>query len=168
MLAQRRPLRGEAAEDEAAVGLHPGDAAQAQLLLRLRTAVTLHERVAEQPAVVGERPAVVVAAQRAGVSIAFSYDQTINPTEYFAVPKGTQQKDAAMRFIDFTLRPDRQAEFAEIMAYTPTKIAALDLLDAETKKKLPDLSNPNSVIFNDDWWADHLIELEKRFKEWML
>lgn len=110
----------------------------------------------------------VLAAQRAGVSIAFSYDQTINPTEYFAVPKGTQQKDAAMRFIDFTLRPDRQAEFAEIMAYTPTKIAALDLLDAETKKKLPDLSNPNSVIFNDDWWADHLIELEKRFKEWML
>lgn len=110
----------------------------------------------------------VLAARRSGVSIDFSFDQTINPMEYLAVPKGSRNKDAAMRFLDFTLRPDRQAHFAETLAYVPAKSAALNLVSAESKKYLPDLTNPNNAILNDEWWADRLVELEKRFMEWQL
>jgi putative spermidine/putrescine transport system substrate-binding protein len=110
----------------------------------------------------------VLAAQRSGISVDFSYKSTVNSMGYLAILKGTKNRDAAMRLVSYFARPDRQAHFSEIMAYSPSKTAAVTLLKPETQRLLPDLTSPNNAIIDDDWWADKVTELEKRFKEWQL
>lgn len=110
----------------------------------------------------------VVPAQKAGSSVAMAMGQTINSLEYLAVPKFSKNREAAMRYIAFCLRPDRQAAFANALYFAPNSRKATPLVSAEAKQYLPDALNPNNVILNDAWWADNFDALQKRFTEWML
>lgn len=110
----------------------------------------------------------IIAAQRAGGSIGFSYQQTLNSMEYFAVVKGSKNRDAAMRFIAFCLRPDRQAAFADLLSFTPIARKGYQMASAEGKKHMADLTSPNNAIIDDQWWRDNYDALEKRFAEFMI
>ena len=94
----------------------------------------------------------VWAAQKEGVSINFSFAQTLNGLNYMCVLKGTPRKAAAMKFMAMLMRPDRQAALADILGYTPTLRKALPLVSAETRKWMPDMSNPRNVVMDDKWW----------------
>jgi putative spermidine/putrescine transport system substrate-binding protein len=41
-------------------------------------------------------------------------------------------------------------------------------MDAASKRWIPDLSDPNNVILNDEFWGEHFVAVDKRFKEWIL
>ncbi|MCC7047439.1 MAG: ABC transporter substrate-binding protein [Alphaproteobacteria bacterium] len=110
----------------------------------------------------------VRAAQADGVSIEFSFAQTINALNYLTVLKGSPRREAAMKLVAFTLRPDRAAAFADILGYTPTVRKAMSLVSAETKKWLPDMQNPRNCVMNDKWWQANFTALQKRFSEWLL
>jgi putative spermidine/putrescine transport system substrate-binding protein len=110
----------------------------------------------------------VWAAQKEGVSINFSFAQTLNGLNYMCVLKGTPRKAAAMKFMAMLVRPDRQAAFADILGYTPTVRKAMPLVSAETKKWLPDMTNPRNAVMNDKWWQANYTTLQKRFSEWLL
>lgn len=110
----------------------------------------------------------VVPAQKAGSSVAMSMAQTINSLEYLAVPKHSKNREAAMRYVAFCLRPDRQAAFANSLFFAPNSRKANPMVTADARQYLPDVLNPNNVILNDAWWADNFDALQKRFTEWML
>jgi putative spermidine/putrescine transport system substrate-binding protein len=110
----------------------------------------------------------VKAAKMAGVSIDFSFDQTINAVNYYAVLKGAPRKAAAMRYLDFVTRTDRQAVMAEKLGLGPVAKDADALVSAEARKWLPNMNNPNSVFINDTYWAEKFVEVDRRFKEWIL
>lgn len=110
----------------------------------------------------------IIPAQKAGSSVAMSGPQTINSLEYLAVPKGTKNRAAAMQYLAFCLKPDRQAAFANALYFAPNSRKANALVSAEARPYLPDALNPNNVILNDAWWADNFDTLQKRFTEWML
>jgi len=110
----------------------------------------------------------VIPAQKAGSSVAMSKVQTINSLEYLAVPKFTKNKEAAMRYVAFCLRPDRQAAFANALYFAPNSRKAQPSVQAEARQYMPDATNPNNVIVNDAWWGDNYDALQKRFTEWML
>jgi putative spermidine/putrescine transport system substrate-binding protein len=110
----------------------------------------------------------VWAAQKEGVSIDFSFAQTLNGLNYMCVLKGTPRKAAAMKFMAMLVRPDRQAAFADILGYTPTVRKALPLVSSETKKWMPDMTNPRNVVMDDKWWQANYTALQKRFSEWLL
>jgi len=111
----------------------------------------------------------VKAAEKAGASLGFSFQQTVNALDYFAVPKGTRNREAAMRFIDFCLRPDRQVAWAVRGYYLPNSIAALDeVRNSPAKAYLPDLENGKNVIVDSKWWSDNYTAVQKRYAEWML
>ncbi len=107
-------------------------------------------------------------AQLDGSTVDISLQQTINSLEYLAVAKGTRNREAAMRYIDFVLRPDRQAAFGEALFFTPNSIPALEKASAEARKFMPDMTKPSNAILNDAWWADHYADLQARFTEWLL
>jgi putative spermidine/putrescine transport system substrate-binding protein len=107
-------------------------------------------------------------ASAAGVSVQFSFEQTINLPEYVQVLKGSPNKQAAMKFVAFMLKPDRLAAFSEMLGFIPNSDKANALLSAEAKKWQPNMASPNNVIMDDMWWRDHYAELEKRMKEWLL
>jgi putative spermidine/putrescine transport system substrate-binding protein len=110
----------------------------------------------------------VKAATDAGISIEFSFDQTVNVNDYFAVVRGSPRKKAAMRYLEFVTRPDRQAAMVEKMALVPVTKGAIERVSAEARKSVPNLSNPRSVFLDDNFWADRFVEVDKRFKEWVL
>jgi ABC-type Fe3+ transport system substrate-binding protein len=110
----------------------------------------------------------VFPAQKAGLSVAMATGQTINSLEYLAVPKYSKNKDAAMRYVAFCLRPDRQAVFANTVFFAPNARKAVPLVAAESRQYMPDVLNRSNIIMNDAWWADKYDTLQKRFTEWML
>ena len=107
-------------------------------------------------------------ARQAGIPLGFSYETNLILVDFLTVVKGTKNKDAAMKLLDFIVRADRQAEMANLMAYAPVKLAGLDMVKPEIKKFFPDLSNPRNLTVQPDWWGKNGEAAEKRYKEWML
>ncbi|MGF6770132.1 putative spermidine/putrescine transport system substrate-binding protein [Paraburkholderia sp. GAS199] len=110
----------------------------------------------------------VLPAQRAGTSIQMSMKQTLNSFEYLAVPKYGKNTKAAMQYVAFCLRPDRQAAFCEMVEFAPNAAQAMSLVSAAAKSRMPDMHDANSIIINDAWWGDHYDALQNRFTTWML
>lgn len=107
-------------------------------------------------------------AKQSGVPIDFSFDQTINAMDYFVVLRGSPRKQAAMRYLEFVTRPDRQAVMAEKIGFGPVTKGATDKISDEARKWLPNVASPKSIIVNDEYWRERYIEIDKRFKEWIL
>jgi len=107
-------------------------------------------------------------AQIAGSSVAISTAQTLNSLEYLAVPKGSPNREAAMRYLAFCIRPDRQAAFAEALFFSPNSRKGFDASTPGARAYMPDMKNPANALVDDMWWADRYSALQKRFTEWLL
>ncbi|WP_233838914.1 ABC transporter substrate-binding protein [Paraburkholderia sp. ZP32-5] len=110
----------------------------------------------------------VESARVAGLPLAMSLEQTIIGNETIGVVKGTTRKAAAMKFVAFVLRPDRQAEFSNKSSYLPGNPAAMSQVSADAKKLLPDLSQHNHIYQDDEYWASRTTELQVRFSQFLL
>lgn len=110
----------------------------------------------------------VKAAQEAGKPIDFSFKQTLTGLEYLVVLKNAPNKANAMKFVQFAMRPDRQAALMDYLGNTPASKKALPLVKPDVRKWLSDPSNKLNIISNDVWWAEHYDEITLRFKEWVL
>jgi len=108
------------------------------------------------------------AANREGKNLKITWTGGIYDLDYWTIPKGTPNKDAAMKFIAFASTPEAQAEYAKNIAYGPTNTKALPKLDAKTLANLPTApENAKTALqFNVKFWADQGEELEKRFAAW--
>lgn len=106
--------------------------------------------------------------QEAQVPIGYSFQQNILGIAYSAVLKGSRNRDAAMRFLDFILDTDRQVEYADIWGDAPTLKDARAKVDPLMQKWLPDVDSPGNLFTNAAWWEGRLDELNTRFQEWLL
>ena len=111
-----------------------------------------------------------VSLQLAGRPIRVSYEGAAISYEGWVIPKGSKNYDAAMRFIDFATRPERQAELTKYIAYGPTNRKALPLISPPVAELLP--SEPKNFnagfLFSGDWWGPNLARVTERFNEWRL
>lgn len=110
----------------------------------------------------------IKAAQAAGIPLDFSFDQNINARNYFAVLRGSPRKEAAMRFLEFVTRPDRQTVMAETLGFAPVARGVVDHLSEAARRWLPNLDSPSNVLIDDGYWQAHSAEIDRRFKEWVL
>ncbi len=108
------------------------------------------------------------AAQREGKNLKISWTGGIYDLDYWVMPKGTPNKEAAMKFIALASSPDAQAEYARNISYGPTNNKALSKLDAKVLAMLPTspANSKDSLQFNTGFWADQGEALEKRFTAW--
>lgn len=110
-----------------------------------------------------------------GKPFAFIWDGANLDMDYWVVPKGAPDKDAAMKFIAFAADPARQADLSKYIAYgPPRKSAAANVgtyKDGKTDMKpyLPTTpENAAHALVNDaQFWADHGTELSERFNAWL-
>ncbi|SHI03167.1 ABC transporter substrate-binding protein [Pollutimonas bauzanensis] len=107
-------------------------------------------------------------AQESGIPLEFSFDQTLNLFNYMAVLKGSKRRKEAMEYIAFALQPQIQANLADKLGLAPVVAGAEKLMKEASRRWLPDLNNPNNVFVDDEYWGKHYVELDKRFKEWIL
>lgn len=111
----------------------------------------------------------VLAMKSAGVPMEIHRKSTLITPGNFVLPKGSKKRDIAMKFIAFSMRPDRQAEFCELQpGYSPSKRAALPLLSRATQDMQPDVDDPGTIVVDLGYWAEHYDKIALRFKEWML
>ncbi|WP_313350396.1 ABC transporter substrate-binding protein [Paracoccus sp. (in: a-proteobacteria)] len=111
----------------------------------------------------------VKATQDSGTPLDFSFEQTNNALDFFAIPKGSKNKEAAMRFIEFSLRPEPQKAWALAGYYMPNHTETLNALRAGPDGGyLPDLENGKNAIISPEWWGDNLTEVQRRYSEWMI
>ncbi|MCL4068011.1 polyamine ABC transporter substrate-binding protein [Pseudomonas sp. GX19020] len=111
----------------------------------------------------------VKATQDSGTPLDFSFEQTNNALDFFAIPKGSKNKEAAQRFIEFCLRPEQQKAWALAGFYMPNHTETLSALRASPEGSfLPDLDNGKNAIIDPVWWGDNLTEVQRRYSEWMI
>jgi putative spermidine/putrescine transport system substrate-binding protein len=108
------------------------------------------------------------AAQREGKNLQITWTGGIYDLDYWAMPKGGANKEAALKYIAMASGADAQSEYAKLISYGPTNTKALAKLDAKTLGLLPtSAANAKTALqFNVNFWADQGEGLEKRFAAW--
>jgi putative spermidine/putrescine transport system substrate-binding protein len=108
------------------------------------------------------------AAQREGKNLQITWTGGIYDLDFWVIPKGTPNKDAALKYIAMASSADAQSEYAKLISYGPTNTKALAKLDAKTLGLLPTsaANSKTALQFNVTFWADQGEALEKRFAAW--
>ena len=108
------------------------------------------------------------AANREGRNLKIYWPGGIYDLDYWVIPKGTPNKDAAQKFIAFGMQPANQAVYAQNIAYGPANTKALAKLDKKVLDDLPtSATNAKEALqFSVAFWADQGEALEKRFAAW--
>ncbi|CAI8691085.1 Gamma-aminobutyric acid-binding protein [Burkholderia sp. IT-111MI5] len=108
------------------------------------------------------------AVREGNKNLGIAWDQSIYELDFFVIPKGSKNKDAAEKYISYVLKPQAQVAFAQKIPYGPTNKAALKMLDAATQAALPNSAkNGKTAIPNSgEFWTDHGDALEQRFTAW--
>lgn len=102
-----------------------------------------------------------------GTPLAFSFEQNLFNSDVLAVVKGAPNKENAMKLVAYFMRPEAQVGVGN-MGFLPVSKKSMSLLSPEARKWQTDLTNPNSLLVSDAYWADHLEVVSRRFKEWIL
>jgi putative spermidine/putrescine transport system substrate-binding protein len=89
-------------------------------------------------------------------------------TGYWIVPKGTKNKEAAMKAINFFTEPAQQIAFTAYMPYGPSNKHAVDGVLDTFKGNLPTDHLGNRVLMDANWWAQNGSKVDLRFQEWLL
>jgi putative spermidine/putrescine transport system substrate-binding protein len=111
----------------------------------------------------------VLNARDSGISIDISVQQNTIGLIYFFVPKGSKNKQAAMRFLEFYSRPKRQAIQSTMMkGLAPAVKGISELLPEAVRNVLPAEGSPKNVYINGQYWGDNFIPIDRRFKEWTM
>ncbi|MGW3690637.1 extracellular solute-binding protein [Streptomyces sp. NPDC005125] len=109
------------------------------------------------------------AARKDGAKLNFSSGGGVVAGDYFVVPKGARNKEAAFRLMDFMSNDaDAGADFDQTTNLTLANTAALAKLPPAVADALP--TSPklaDTILVRDDkWWGDNLKATEQRFKLW--
>jgi putative spermidine/putrescine transport system substrate-binding protein len=101
-----------------------------------------------------------------GVTVETSWTNNITAADSLVVPKGTKNKDAAMKFIAHATEAMSQANFATATGYAPVNLGATELMDGELRKTLPDMQAETQVNADMNYWAEHRDEIGTRWYAW--
>ena len=109
------------------------------------------------------------AANKEKLPLTWQFNQGLMEVEFWAVPKNSQNLQAAFDFIKFSLDAQRQAEFVNAMAYGPTNSAALRWVRADVLLAIPSSKDalPNQVPVNAEWWAANESTVSAQWDEWL-
>lgn len=108
----------------------------------------------------------LTALEATGVKVETSWDQNITAADALVVPKGSKNKDAAMKFIAFATSAEAQAKFATATGYAPTNTGSGALMDEKLRKTLPDTQTGSQVNADMTYWAEHRDDIGTRWYAW--
>lgn len=106
------------------------------------------------------------AIRRSGVDVGISWEQNLTAADALVVPKGTVDKQAAMKFIAFATSAQAQADFALLTGYAPTNTGSKELLKPDVRATLPDEHTQGQINLDMAYWAEHRDEIAKRWYDW--
>lgn len=110
----------------------------------------------------------IYALERARNEIAYSWDGAANELDYWVVPRGSKNVAQASRFIAFASEAEPMARQAEMTAYGPANVRAIDYVDPQVRPALPTESAnwAKSFVVNAEWWEKNEREMTERWLQW--
>jgi putative spermidine/putrescine transport system substrate-binding protein len=105
-----------------------------------------------------------------GAPLAIQWNQHIALADYWAVPKGAPNKEAAMQFIAYSLSNQNSHKIADFISYAPTNVETFDQVNADMAPLLPTYEDRPSLGFqvSDAWWDENREQIVERYNEWLL
>lgn len=100
--------------------------------------------------------------------VAISWGQWTSQNGFWVVPKGSKNKEAAMKAIEFFTSVPQQVAFTKYMPYGPTNKHAVDKVDATYQGNLPTDHLDTRVVVDAAWWNANVADIDARFQEWLL
>lgn len=105
---------------------------------------------------------------KGGAPLAYEWHGARRQSNALGIPKGAAHLDAAYKLIDFALRPEVQARYAEIYPMAPSVPAAYKKLSQKTAANMASSPRHMDSGFDLDveWWIKNQDAVSKRWKEW--
>ncbi len=103
-------------------------------------------------------------------AVALQWNGGMLSGQSWVVPRGTQNEDVAMDFINFATRAAPSANFARLVPFGPVNLDALALLRPDRRALLPNADPHRELQFVENWnyWADNVEGLTEQFNAWLL
>jgi putative spermidine/putrescine transport system substrate-binding protein len=114
-------------------------------------------------------PGRAYGAAENGAQFAPMWDATLFVFDVFAVPKGTQHKDTAMKYINYAIGAEPQAAFADKVPYAAVRSDVKPSSDPMISTYAPTLEKreKHSFVTQDmDWWGENIDEMVKVWTSW--
>jgi putative spermidine/putrescine transport system substrate-binding protein len=97
--------------------------------------------------------------------VEIQWNQQIVTADYLVVPKGTPNKDAAMKFIAYAVCADNNAKPSEFIPYGPinknSKPAAANVPDLAVSN-----ADENTAYFDDEYLIANYAEIDAAYQDW--
>lgn len=112
----------------------------------------------------------ITSAKKEGAKVDVVMNQAIVVTDQWVVPKGTKNKELAMKFLSYITSPEAGKRFSESITYGPANSKAYDLLDQSIIDTLPSAPKYKDqvLVYNAEYWAEHYDEVNERMQAWLL
>ncbi len=101
-----------------------------------------------------------------GAPVGIAWDQNITAADGLVVPKGSANKEAAMKFIAYATSAKGQADFAAASGYAPINTESAALMDPAVRATLPDAQTAPQINADMKYWAEHRDEIGSRWYAW--
>ncbi|MEG5263005.1 ABC transporter substrate-binding protein [Pseudomonas sp. JDS28PS106] len=110
----------------------------------------------------------VYALQQDGAPVGVSWKQNLVMADFLVVPKGSKNKDAAMKFIADATSAKGQADFSNLSAYAPVNLDSVQQLDTKLAPNLPTAYAPDQITLDFAYWAKNGPAIATRWNEWLV
>ncbi len=108
-------------------------------------------------------------ADEEGRNFKMVWDGNQYSTDYWTIIKGTKNLDSAYKFLELSMRPDRQAVFFNKVTYGWTAKGTGEFVDKKVLQHLPTYGSnmDNALETSGAFWLENGESLEKRFQAWV-
>ena len=105
-----------------------------------------------------------------GAPLAIQWNQHITLPDYLAVPKGSPNKEEAMKLIAYMVNSENNHKITDYISYAPVNMKTFDKINAEMAPLLPTYEDRPSLGFNvsDAWWDENRDAVTEAYNAWLL
>jgi putative spermidine/putrescine transport system substrate-binding protein len=110
------------------------------------------------------------ASSKEGAKFSMVWDGRVIELDLFGIPKGSQNKDAAIDFIRFASSSESLANMVKHLPNGPTRKSSLALLSEEILAQLPNgpaYADKVSIRSDAQWWSQNYATLKEAFDAWL-
>ena len=104
----------------------------------------------------------------AGAPVEIQWNQNLQTADYLVVPKGTTNKEEAMKLIAYCVSAQNNHRLSDYIEYAPINKESIPKVDPQVAPQLPTAHRDVGVTYNAQWWDDNREAVTQRFNEWVL
>lgn len=104
--------------------------------------------------------------KESGVNVNISWTQNLAAADALVIPRGSKNKDLAMKFLAYATSAKPQAEFAKASKLSPINVNSKDLMAPSVWADTVGEHTEGQINLNMQYWAEHRDEIGTRWYEW--